>query len=117
MRDTLRRQTDFDRVYRCGRRFRHKLLGVVVGPAAGTTTRAAYVVGRRVSPLAVVRNRVRRRLREAFRALRPSLSGLHDIIIIAYQPAAEAPFRDLAGALQHLLRTAGIIHDEVGGPS
>lgn len=92
-------------------------MGVVVGPGAGTRTRAACVVGRRVSPLAVVRNRVRRRLREAFRALQPSLSGRHDIVIIAHQPAAEARFCDLAGALRHLLRSAGIVHDGEGEPA
>lgn len=42
--------------------------------------RLGIVAGRKAAPLAVDRNRVRRLVREAFRALRPRLAGL-DVVV------------------------------------
>jgi ribonuclease P protein component len=117
VRNTLRRQADFDRVYATGRRHRHALLTVVITPGGDLVLRTAYVVGRRVSRRAVERNRVRRRLREAFRALLPSVRGRHDIVMIAHRSALGASYGDLHAALQRLLRSAGVVQDGAPGVS
>jgi ribonuclease P protein component len=70
---------------------------------AGDGVRVAYAVGRRVGP-AVVRNRVRRRLREAIRSLDRASGGLPPgAYLVSVRPAAAslsyADLRaDLAGA-------------------
>jgi ribonuclease P protein component len=57
-----------------------------VSESPDTVTRAAAVVSRRVGS-AVIRNRVKRRLREIYRLQRPSLSaGL--LIVVTAKPAA-----------------------------
>jgi ribonuclease P protein component len=55
---------------------------------------------------AVVRNRVKRRLREAYRHLRPSLGGV-DVLVLARPSAAEATLAELDTALRGALRGLG----------
>jgi ribonuclease P protein component len=54
--------------------------------------RLGLTVSRKVSPKAVVRNRLKRLIRESFRHHRPALAGL-DLVVVARPPAAA-----LAGA-------------------
>ena len=70
--------------------------------------RLGIVASRRIGG-AVVRNRVKRRLRELFRQLEPnaiSTAGGLDLVVIARREAADAPFRllssDFRGALSRL---------------
>ena len=61
---------------------------------------------------AVTRNKVRRRLREAFRAELPRLRrGLY--VVTARDAAAEADFARLSQSLRYLLRKQGLYRDDV----
>jgi len=84
----------FDALARDGRRGRRGPVTVTYLPA-GDGVRMAYAVSRRVGP-AVVRNRVRRRLREAARAL-ARVHGLPaGAYLVSVRPAAATrPYRDL----------------------
>lgn len=55
-------------------------LQLVIAPVAPGSGRIGYVVGRKVAARAVDRNRIRRKLREIARALRPGLGG-YDVIV------------------------------------
>ena len=61
------------------------------------------VVGKRIGP-AVVRNRVKRLLREAARARLGCLPPGYDIVLIARQEAAGARLGDITAALDVLLQ-------------
>lgn len=85
----LRSKADFDRVFAGGRRrqsryFRYTLLETDAGGA-----RLGMAVSRRVDKRAVVRNRLRRQVRESFRAARHDLPAL-DIVVTAKPEAAAA---------------------------
>jgi ribonuclease P protein component len=100
----LRRRNDFAAVYGDGRTAGNRLLVVRVRPNGAETARFGFVAGKTVGG-AVVRNLVKRRLREAARAatVRPGL----DIVIGARKSAAEATYNELERALWALLRKAG----------
>jgi ribonuclease P protein component len=68
--------------------------------------RVAYAVGKRVGP-AVVRNRVRRRLRSATLAHRRELQPGGAYLFGAGPAAASASFADLDAAMGELLASAG----------
>jgi ribonuclease P protein component len=75
-------------------------------------SRFGLVVSRRIGK-AVVRNRVKRRLREITRQV-PVQSGW-DIIVIARVPAATANYADLGKSVRKLLLRAGLITGENEG--
>lgn len=102
----LRRARDFQSVYARGRSWSNQLLAVRVLPAGPDESRFGFAVGKRVGN-AVVRNRVKRRLREAVRSLRPA--GGWDVVVIARPAAATAGFAELYGALGALLRRAQVV--------
>jgi ribonuclease P protein component len=100
--EVLRRRSDFLRVQKDGRRFKAPRLAVLVTPGEGTT-RVGFTVSRKVGN-AVIRNRVRRRLKELVR--REQLVSGFDHVIIAYTPAAGATFQELAQDIGWTLRQA-----------
>ena len=76
------------------------------------TTRFGLSTGRKLGG-AVVRNRVRRRLREALRVMAPSFQPGWDVLIIARPAIVEADHETLVGALRRLLHRGGVL----GGPA
>lgn len=79
----LLRHADFERVYKEGRRHFSASLTVFYLPRrAGETggTRVGFTVGRALGG-AVVRNRMKRRLREAVRLTRPAVGPNADVVI------------------------------------
>lgn len=99
----LRHRTDFAAAYREGRAHGNNLLVVRLRPNGTDTTRFGFVAGKAVGG-AVVRNRVKRRLRAIADRLE-SKPGL-DIVAGARRDAAEASFQQLERALVTLLRRA-----------
>ena len=86
----------------------HSLLVVRIRRTDLEVTRFGFSTGRKLGG-AVVRNRVRRRLRQALRVMAPSLQPGWDVLIIARSPVIGADFQTLAGALQNLLRRGGVL--------
>jgi ribonuclease P protein component len=71
-------------------------------------TRFGLSTGRKLGG-AVVRNRVRRRIREALRVMAPSFQPGWDVLIIARPPLIAADREALVGALHNLLRRGGVL--------
>lgn len=61
---------------------------------------------------AVVRNRIRRRIREAYRLSEDSYYRGYDIVVVARSRAAEASFREIADCLYVLSGKLGLIRKE-----
>jgi ribonuclease P protein component len=71
-------------------------------------TRAAFLCSRRVGG-AVVRNRARRLLREAWRALAPRALGAFDVVFVARPEIQGAKTQDLIADMDRALAAAGVI--------
>ena len=114
----LRRPAEFQRVRAMRRSWGHPLLVLYVAPNDGEATRLGISVGKRVGK-AVVRNGVKRRVREAVRYRLPELLPGHDLVFIARAPAADASWPALRDATEDLLRRARMLPRAVpppGGP-
>ena len=86
----------------------HPLLLVRIRRTGLEETRFGLSTGRKLGG-AVVRSRVRRRLREALRVMAPSFQPGWDVLIIARPPVIGADYQTLAGALHNLLRRGGVL--------
>jgi ribonuclease P protein component len=71
-------------------------------------TRFGFAIGRHVGG-AVLRNRTRRRLREALRAMAPTFQPGWDVLIIVRPPIVRADHDALVGALRKVLARAGVL--------
>lgn len=103
----LRRQSDFQALREHGLSRAHPLAVLRATPNALPYVRFGFVVGKRVSRLAVARNRTRRRLREIARRL-PLREGW-DLLFIARRPALEASFSELRDVAGSLARRLGLL--------
>jgi ribonuclease P protein component len=117
-RGRLSRSAEFERVYKQGRSTanRHLVLYTFPNPSA-ERPRLGLSVSRKVGG-AVVRNRVKRMLREAFAEVEGELSLGQDVVVVARPSVAEMIDRDglegVEAALSELLVKAGL---RESGPS
>jgi ribonuclease P protein component len=105
--DMLRSRSDFEALQAGSKSRAHPLLVVRYRRNNLERTRYGISTGRRLGP-AVVRNRVRRRLRSVLRAFDPRVAPGWDVLIVARPAAASARQADLGVALEDLLRRAGV---------
>ena len=102
----LRRRQDFDAVFRSGRSWNNRLLVLRTLPNGLDHNRYGFITSKRIGN-AVVRNRVRRRLREAVRVL--PLRQPFDIVFSAKTTAGTADFGALKEAVVDLLARAAVL--------
>ena len=74
--------------------------------------RLGVITSKKVHLRANRRNRARRRLREAYRRLRPYFSGNCDVILVGRRPILEADWNDLLREMLKLALDAGIITEQ-----
>jgi ribonuclease P protein component len=108
----LTRSEHYTLVYEKGNSWASDLMVMKALPNQLARSRYGFSVGRRLGG-AVVRNRVKRRLREILRAL--PLEGGWDIIFIARPKAALASFANLEKTVRGLLSRAKILAREYEG--
>lgn len=110
---TLRRSADYLRCYRRGRRLRGALARVHYAPNQLTHPRLGITASRKVGK-AVVRNRLKRRIRELYRRW-PERRDLPPVdLVVHLEPAASGGSRgELSRELEGLLR--GVVRGE-GSP-
>lgn len=89
----LRKHAQFCRVQSRGRRIGGKFLLVIFAPSSYLSVRFGLTVSKRVGN-AVVRNKIKRRLRDILRHHKASLDGL-DIVCIARPEASGASYSEL----------------------
>jgi len=103
----IRRRSEFQRIYRAGRSHANRVAVLYVLRETGGTARVAVAAGRKLGN-AVVRNRAKRRLREAIRLLWDRVTPGAQLLLIARVGVLEAPFETVQHKLRELLERAGV---------
>ena len=106
---TLTGKTQFELVYKKGRSWAVKEIVIRALPNGLESTRYGLTVSRRVGK-AVVRNRIKRRLREILKLM--NIPPGWDLVVIARNPAASADFETLRRAIRDILFRAGLFVGE-----
>ena len=111
--DRLLKPSEFSRVGREGHRVAEPAFVLLVSPrtaaGSGSLQRLGITVSRKVGG-AVVRNRVKRRVREWFRRSRPKLRSGIDVLVIGRSGAAGLSGRDTKGILCRMAHKANATH-------
>lgn len=97
----LLRRAEFRRVYEEGQRRSASLCTIFFKPNGLTESRLGVTTPRQLGK-AVVRNRVRRRLREVFRRHRPEIARGWDIVLNPRPPILKASFEALTREMLRL---------------
>lgn len=105
--DMLRSPLDFRAIQSGSRSRAHPLLILRYRRNELDRTRYGISTSRRIGP-AVVRNRLRRRLRTVLRGLDPAIERGWDVLLIARADSGSASQAQISAAVERLLTTAGL---------
>ena len=94
----LLEKADYGYVFKKGQRHHGRYFMVVVCVNGLETARVGIAVSRKVSPRAVVRNRIKRQIRESFRHKKNLLKGF-DCVVVAKNAAAGIDLPTLRSSL------------------
>lgn len=97
VRCTLKKNSDFRRLYSKGKSAVNPYMAVYCRKNGRGVNRVGYTVSVKLGH-AVVRNRVRRRLREIYRLNSPALSSGWDIVVVARLRCVGADYRKMDAA-------------------
>jgi len=103
----LRRSADFELVMRAGARRRSRCLAIYFFTNSLGRSRIGFSVGRGLGK-AVVRNRVRRLMREVARRDLSQIVPGWDIVLVARRAAVVATFSEIQNEIRFLLNWAGL---------
>lgn len=111
MKDTLKSNRDFRRLYARGKSCAGAFVAVYYRPNRCGKNRAGFTVSKSLGK-AVVRNRVKRLLRESYRLTESELNGNSDIIIVARNRAVGKSYVQISRDLRYVFRSLGLLSTE-----
>ena len=108
---SIKKNHEFRRLYQKGKSAVSPCLAVYCRRSRRPGNRLGLTVGTKLGK-AVVRNRVRRRLREAYRVNEDRFASGWDIVVVARVKAAHVPYRELERSLLRLADKLGLLRRE-----
>ncbi len=99
--ESLKKNVDFQKVYRTGRSYANRLLVMYVLENGTDKNRLGISVSKKVGN-SVIRHHITRLIREAYRLQEDMFNSGLDIVVIARASARNASYFDVASALKHL---------------
>ncbi len=106
--DVLRKQADFDAVYKRGRSVGDKYVVIFYLKNGLDHTRTGFLASKKVGN-SVKRNRARRLMRESYRQIKDKIPQGYDIILIARNTITDRSFMEVDNSIVHALRRTGLV--------
>ena len=108
--NSIKKNSDFQKVYRTGRSFANKLLVMCVIKTEREDTRIGISVSKKVGN-SVVRHHITRLVRESYRLNKDRVKTGLDIVVVARAAAKESDFKKIESAYLHLCGLHNILEN------
>lgn len=105
----LKNKKDFERIFKLGKSYKEDFLYLKLIKNNLKNSRFGFIVSSKVSKKAVIRNQIRRRLRELVRIMLPEIKKKIDAVIIIKPNLKIIDFWELEKKIKKLFKKAGIM--------
>lgn len=105
------KDTDFKKIYRFGKTFSNSFFVVKVFYNKMENSRFGFVISKKVASKTVLRNKVKRRLREIIRTNFSKIKPGFDVIIVNKLPVVGRSYKDIEKQLLELFKKARIYNN------
>ncbi|WKY44515.1 ribonuclease P protein component [Eubacteriaceae bacterium ES2] len=111
---SLKKQNDFNNVFNRGNVFGNKAFAFYFVKNGLEENRIGIIVSKKVSKKAVVRNRLRRQIREAYRLNHEQFVKGYDLILIGKQSLLDTGYTEIEKSLKHLFYKKNLMRQKNG---
>ncbi|MEG1547381.1 MAG: ribonuclease P protein component [Clostridia bacterium] len=105
---SLKRNKAFRYTYRTGKSAASRTMVLVYSRSREKLVQVGFSVSKKIGN-SVVRNRVKRRLRESFGPMIPDVKNGYNLIFIAREPVVNDSFTNICATMRKLLRKANLL--------
>ena len=109
---SIKLNRDFKRLYYKGGCVGNDLVVIYYRKNSFKCNRLGITVGKKIGS-AVVRNRVKRLIRESYRLMECDIAICYDIVIVARNKASEASYSSIFGAMRRLFKKSGLLKKNI----
>lgn len=106
----LRKNMEFKRVYNGGKNYWNRNLILYVRKNDLKNSRIGITITKKIGN-AVVRNRIRRRMKEIIRLRLGNIKNGYDLILIPKKNVIDISYKDLESAMVHIMSISKILKD------
>ncbi|HBA36283.1 TPA: ribonuclease P protein component [Candidatus Falkowbacteria bacterium] len=104
----IRLNKDFDHTFKTGQSFYGQILGIKAAKNILPGNRLGIIINTKVSKKAVVRNRLKRQIREIVKKEFSLLTTGHDLVIIVFPPIIDKNFLEITAVIKTGLKRLGL---------
>lgn len=105
----LKKRKDFDAIFKKGKGLKDDFLFLKLIENDLKVSRFGFVVSRKVSAKATVRNKIKKRLREAVKTLLPEMKKGFDGVLVVQRNVSGKNYKEIEKAVASLFKKAKLI--------
>nr|WP_300002712.1 ribonuclease P protein component [Tissierella sp.] len=104
----IRKNMEFKNIYKTGKNYWNRNLVLYVKKNGLTETRVGYTITKKIGN-AVVRNKIRRRMKEIVRLNFHNIKEGYDLVFIAKRSILNIPYQELEGSMIHIMSISKLL--------
>jgi len=105
----LKKKKDFEKVFKLGKGAKLNFIALKLNKNGLKNSRFGFVVSLKVSKKAVVRNKIKRRLRESVKKKIDNIKKGFDIVLVAFPDSKNKDFQEINKTVEKLFKKTGIL--------
>lgn len=112
--NSLKKENDFKNVFKKGEVFGNRTFVMYFLKNTFEKNRIGIIVSKKISKKAVVRNKIRRQMKEAYRLNEKNILTGYDIILIARESIKKTDYQKIEKSLMHLFYKKNLLKEKNG---